>query len=243
MNNSIIQIDGKFYKKCKIVMLPTEKSELYSWVDSEGNKKLIFNPSVTMAHTDRFIIPQHLYIISDEEIKEDDFFLWKDKVYKFDYDRGYGIQTKTQEAIIFNNEEFSGNAIVNHSNIVGKIIASTDPELTTQKSHFSRKEHCIDYHFERLPRLSDAFLKAYCEKGKIEEILVEYKVFKQYRGDVGLIEWYAIKIAPDNTITIKPVKDSWNRKEVINLLRELYYESGHKESESDFLPNWISRNL
>ncbi len=53
-----------------------------------------------------------------------------------------------------------------------------------------------------------------------------------------------IKKAPDNTITIYPIKDSWNRNEIISLLKE-YRNSiipvGDKEIE--YLNEFIKENL
>lgn len=258
MQQEIINIGDKFYKKCKVAMLPIEKAikgcilkdmVLGGFRINKDKDGYQYNP--------KNFIAQHLYILSDEEIKENDFFLWKDKVYKFHYDRGYGIQTKTQETIIFNNEEFSGNAIVNHSNVVGKIIATIDPELTfTAKEHTKDLMKGCDYY---LPRLSNAFLKAYCEQGGIDDVLVEYELvqttskedYKYSNGQSNLNYEYRLKIAPDNTITIKPMKENWNREEVKNLLKSISYFTFEQTVyngreyyiEHEKIDKWIEENL
>jgi hypothetical protein len=91
-----------------------------------------------------------------------------------------------------------------------KVIASTDKSLN-------------------LPSPSNAFIQKYCEmNGKIDEINVEYievDVTETYAG----VEFYGEtevvigydeipKISPDNTITIKPIKNRFNREEVVNIL-------------------------
>ena len=53
--------------KCKIIMLPSEKSSLYL----EEHK---LRDNKTTMHIPIKPQPQHLYIISDEEIKEDNYY-------------------------------------------------------------------------------------------------------------------------------------------------------------------------
>ena len=73
-----------------------------------------------------------------------------------------------------------------------------------------------------LPQPSQQFIQKYIEeynnKGNIiTDVLVEYEEGKSYSGNEGLIikEW--LKINPkDNTITIKKVKDSWTREEILD---------------------------
>lgn len=81
MSHSLAKIDGKFYKKCKVVMLPTEKKSIIGGIVKRSvDNKLVLHTDVTQWHG----INQHLYILSDEEIKEGDWkynskldFIWK----------------------------------------------------------------------------------------------------------------------------------------------------------------------
>lgn len=73
MSQSLIQIDGKFYEKCKVVMLPTENA-------SNIVKRIVPDESIiyyknSVDNTETFHNPQHLYILSDEEIKEGDYVI------------------------------------------------------------------------------------------------------------------------------------------------------------------------
>lgn len=235
MNKGIIQVEGKFYKKCKVVMLPAEKATKGGLFVYKEN--VSFDNGVKANKGDLGIYafecvsthyqPQHLYILSDEPIKEDDQFIWKDRVYQFDWDRGYGIQTKTEETVIFNDEKFTGPVIVNHSNVVGKIVATTDPELIN------------------LPRPSDAFLKAYCEKGGIDEVLVEYERVKK-TGPLGLDYFdpmdFKLKVSPDNTITVK--EKLYSAQEVAELIISSFGElAGGMGYSHEKLDKWIEENL
>lgn len=100
-----------------------------------------------------------------------------------------------------------------------KIIASTDKSLG-------------------LPRPSDSFIKKYCELGGIEYVMVEYidTDLKTFNGD-EFENILNLKVAPDNTITIKSIKDSWNREEVIKIVKTMNSFPKH------LVDKWIEDNL
>lgn len=71
MNKGLIQVDGKFYKECKVVMLPTEKAiNGCILADQVMNKLRVNIKGGDYQYSPKNFIPQHLYIISDEEIKK-----------------------------------------------------------------------------------------------------------------------------------------------------------------------------
>lgn len=75
-----------------------------------------------------------------------------------------------------------------------------------------------------LARPSNEFLKKYCELGGIDEVLVEYEFYSassRNREKVGK----RLKVAPDNTITIKPVKDSFSLEEVIGFINKYHKDT------------------
>lgn len=228
MNKGITNVDGKFYLKCKVVMLPTEKASKI--ILNLKTKSLSYGREISEEFVRYGEELQHLYILSDEEIKEGQWRLNLEtnsfiKVYYYD-----AIDCK------LNPKKFK------------KIIATTDPELKIdiQRDAFV-ETNCP------LPRPSDAFLKAYCEKGGISEILVEYEYFENDTSEcIGMdsepngipFNGFTLKVAPDNTITIKPVKDSWNKEEMSQVVKkalyDLAYSVKHHNGEVD---KWIEQNL
>ncbi len=64
MNDKLIQIGGKSYKQCEVVMLPTEKASKILRTPTGLQYSDI--PMIKREH----LSPQHLYILSSEEIKE-----------------------------------------------------------------------------------------------------------------------------------------------------------------------------
>jgi hypothetical protein len=227
------------YKRCKVVMLTTNnkaiKNELF--IDQSNNKleKAIINGC---RHNS-----QHLYITSNEEIKESDWFI------KMNYNGGK--PTIYQECkLAFMNSEWLNSSDVKDC---FKIIATTDTSLKTKLySHESQDLMKISVYKDKvLPKPSDLFIQKYIEeynKGNvIIDILVEYEYIKTpaqifYSNDVPY-GYDRIKINPkDNTITIKKVKDSWNRNEVIKLINESYL-NGIKDIGLNNHNIWIKQNL
>ena len=108
-----------------------------------------------------------------------------------------------------------------------------------------------------LPKPSDSFISKYIEEynkgNQITDVLVEYE--KSYglvqKGLPGFPEddiswWYnKLKVDSNNTITIKKVKDSYSREEIINLLYK-YNDSiidRYSQLTNKDLDNWIKENL
>lgn len=211
------------YEKSKVVMLPTEKASKNGIAIGGINKELIFlntDNSVYNCNREDFNWePQHLYFLSDEVPKVGDW------VYDW-----FNNQIKKYE------EVGSGT----------KIIATTDSSLMKQELLGKNTHGGFFISDSYLPRPSNEFLKKYCELGGIDEVLVEYENDNRPNNEYG---WpMKLKIAPDNTITIKPIKDSWSRKEVTSLIHKAIYELTMPDGEPEFVEgyeinNWIKKNL
>lgn len=194
--------------KCNLVMLPTEnKSNI--WL-RQG--KLEVNSSASSR-----INPQHLYITSDDEIKEGDWVLTPEgKILQFGQVGTYLSKDK-------------------------KIIATTDSSLTVPTDIEERKDVLYD---NSLPQIPESFIKKFVEeynKGNvIKEVMVEYEIV---HPDLPILD--TIK---NINLIIEPIKDSWSREEV----EELLYKSldatvtSHpkiREVFNEQLSKWIKENL
>ena len=140
--------------------------------------------------------PQHLYIISDDEIKENGTHFYNPH--------------SGQLHISGNHTDYKA---VN-SNNCKKIIATTDTLLKIEING-NRGNLLPDVSFDiNLPQPSKQFIQKYVDeynKGReIKDVLVEYDVHKN--------SFIPLWIPKDNTITIKKVKDSYTREEVENLI-------------------------
>ena len=206
-------------KKSQVVMLATnEKANI-------GDIILCNNPAIervnwkgklgmcNIKNGDGEWKTQHLYILSDEKIKEGDWCLNLDTNDIFKLGK-YGV----------NNAK--------------KIIATTDTSLG-------------------LPLIPESFIKYYISeynKGNIiTDVEVEYEdngeegwIGDDYNGEPFWNEKLELKVNPDNTINIYPIKNSWNREEFEIAIRETWrvacsdtYEALSPELEDE----WVNEIL
>jgi len=139
------------YKKCKVVMLPTNEkaliyqSKLSKILGIKRDKKIINSR----------VIAQHLYILSDNEIKEGDWY------YSYLLNSRY-IAPKG----------FTKSKLTNPKSEY-KIIASTDPSLN-KWIKLNPGEL-----LQSLPSIPQSFIEEYVseynKENKIEEVMVKYQ--------------------------------------------------------------------
>lgn len=171
-------------KKCKVIMLPTEDKTQIYKARTFG---LGFKEIPTIyTHSGQ---GQHLYITSDDEIKVGDFYIHMQN--------GYGLRfTKCISKALPMDAR--------------KIIATTDTSIGYTDRQISPVPNFCTY-----PQPSQAFIEKYCELGGIDEVMVEfdYNLFVDQDTEEK-VESVWLKTNSHNEITIHPIKDSWNRKEV-----------------------------
>lgn len=174
-------------KTHKVVILPTtEASSLYK----AGNKLYYDAKSTFPASLNGAPVNQHLYIVSDEEIKEKDWFL----------------NTYDEEKAVYKSDKYSEDIL--SSNYKGKnykVIATTDKSLTTR---VERSLDAIDPSqlirsgIELIPQ---SFVKAYAEQGDIDEVQLEYYDKDHNFQDKGIYDTFfknKLKLRDDNTVII-----------------------------------------
>lgn len=204
------------YKKHKIVMLFTnEKSNIHC----------LEKPSTSLT-----VEKCSLYVLSNDEIKENDLPCW---AVNNNLDTVYQVQT------------------LEGSKNWKKIIATTKIRLGT--SEYS--ERYRESYFNPLPNISQSFIEYFVSdynRGNITtEVIVEYeecaagmcKVNNMTCGHSGC-EKPSLKINSDNTINIKPFKDSWNREEIFELFEKYLQYLTNKNSNLELSgKQWIEENL
>jgi hypothetical protein len=177
-------------------------------------------------------IEKEIYITTDEEIKESDWC----------YDSIYGIAQVTKIGnsgiLYFDKESFCLGGKEELSR-VRKIISTTDTKLGYGDEFGG---------WYPLSQPSQAFIEKYCKVGGIDEVLVEYIPYSDSQSFKTIL-----KVNSHNEITIHPIKDSWTREEVIELLKEssmLSFKHGIEVSlrggvtRGDFtITDWIEQNL
>jgi hypothetical protein len=217
MLKEIIKIGDKSYIKAKVVMLPTnEKANIQK---NELNE--VFNLTYPQ-HSNQGYISQHLYITSDEEIKESE----------------YGIDIRDNK--IFICERLLSNCyecgiLQYQKSYCHKIIATTDTSLGLPQPS---------------PQFIHKYIEEYNKGNIINDIMVEYetKLEWTYSHSGRKIQEEGnpfLKVDKNNQITITKVKDSWSRDEVIDLCRKshLHGEQGALKLHDETFKDWVEENL
>lgn len=220
-------IDDKAYEECQVVMLPSEFKE--TKIEKLRNILRYCPYSLKTRASGVF---QHLYVLSDEKIKEGDWFYDKDRneIYQFVKKDTFTHHGAKIPVGVYLSEKYRHNPFS-----CNKIIATTDESLKTwQYTCFSGEEI-----YSKLPNLSQDFIKEYCKIGGVDEIEVEYMqdyIDKEYGGGQLLVN-------PDNTINASFVKEEekvYSREEVKTLLFGLLGQGNIGRDEG---VNWIKENL
>ncbi len=201
------------FKRVQVVMLPTndinsdlelhiKRNKLYS--KQLHNTNYEYNKTISIITWNK----QHLYIISDDEIKEGDWYLYW-------FMGQQPNEGKIQQCIN------SSLAKCNRA----KIIATTDTSLKVKKESFIQGFEQLHKYIKinNLPQPPQQFIENYIEsynKGDvITDILIEYSYKGEQYNENSTLNTNHPKVNPkDNTITIKKLKDSWNEEEVFKLM-------------------------
>ena len=221
------------YKECSVILLPTDN------INKIGDICMFPYGFNIAAITDIGYPTQHLYILSDEEIKEEDWFIRNKEIHQCYISNSAEVGFKTNKNSVYCGIDTFWNKIY-----CKKIIATTNSELTKQVWSSDGKTIMAE---SNLPRPSEDFIKSYCEK-PIDKILVEYidNGSEEWMGDDenGEPFWnerWELKVNPDNTINTKSIKDSWNREEVRTLFDRYNEFIAHHDIEE--WNDWIEQNL
>ena len=205
-------------RKCKVFMFPTK---------SKSNIQLQMNGKLHLENGSSICLNsyQHIYIISDEKIENGDWYLSQDgKDIKISQCQGKEIPFLSK-----------------------KIIATTDTSLISINEQYfdvnkSRKSAVLEQ--KTLPQIPQKFIQYYIEEYNKSNIITEVEV--EYDCDHNQMPSRVIdllKINLDNTINIKPSKDSWNKEEVKQLCK-LAFKYHCDNSRTTSLPDkWIEENL
>lgn len=226
--------DNNNWKKCKVHAFSTSKiwnthSYPIHMYTNDGEWFTNGKELGKVINNDTDIRQYHLYITSDEEIEEGDWV----------YSKALNLVYKVEVLPLAASDS-------------KKIIATTDSNLVIPTPH-PYKEGVIKY--PPLPQPSQDFIKKYCDVGGIDEVIVEYINIYESKDLVGiggrdiLTCIPKLKISPDNTITIRKVKDSWTREEVISFAKDAAREGAEENWNGDGCISlhdtykWIEENL
>jgi hypothetical protein len=221
-------------KKHKVVTLPTDK---------KISKGLQIDSLAYSKFYDKFAIMDeprmlsygdwngyHLYIVSDDDIKEGDWIIVLRSNRIFNVPEGF----------IYDKEN------------VKKIIATTDNSLNSPTIMYPTVFF--------IPQLFiDTYISEYNKGNIITDVEIEYEecidIFKEHiltgsdtEKECKKYPYLRIKVGSNNTVTIHVPKTTWTRDEVIDLCNRAFYRNSPKAPlpfsyvDKDFY-QWVEDNL
>lgn len=215
-------------RKCNTILLHTNKAKNCFLINSEKKIRYI-NSFCTQAYLqDQEWRSYHLYIVSDEEIKEDDWC----------------IETKPgrSQTLCQADKDFVKKDCK-------KIIATTDMLLIRENDRRSSDSFDLtvytDREFVPKPCLASIDIYMILFQKNNEECLVEYK------NDI-------VQLDSAGRVSITELKSTWSKKEVENVIKSVLEATGYEirttmhgvgsnktyiEYNGADLENWIKRNL
>ncbi len=231
----------KIQKQHQIVLVPTDKPDIGGLTKKGTNISGPINCKHSIncitenmvkreGYTVDLDIPQHLYILSDEEIKEGDWFL-------------------EPNVDIRPSQYKSGMTLTKDDR---KIIATTDTSLLIEEKD---KLHTVNGdNYIKLPKPTNQFIQQWIDNGYPEFINVDYESYCTYgdncpskgaylKQDLCNIE-YKLKISSDNTINCSFIENNklYTKDEVIKLT-ELAFNVGREYSDNYHYSDFIKENL
>lgn len=145
-------------KKAQVIKLPTSGNNIPAIRYADNLKYQVCNSDYTanQLQTAGFDV-FHLYIVTDDEIKEGEKYLFRDDA--------------EQWHIHTNN----GDVAIQSSDRTKKIISTTDPDLVTKEIEvYEVQAQKMEGHYHKeLPSPSKSFIEEYCKAGGIDEVDVE----------------------------------------------------------------------
>ena len=220
MNGRFTYIGGKPYETCDVVMLPAKGIGSGIFLSTVYKELYFFDKRTSIEGA------QHLYILSSEEIKEGDMVM-----------NMYGNNKSIFRVTKILSGGYEGQKVGDKYCFYGlgktlkKIVATTD------SLYFGVHNEALNRPTFAVPRPSNDFIKKFVELQGIDKVLVEYRTDtypQMFSTEVRVIT--TLKVADDNTITIKPieVKNSWNQEELF-LCMQYYMEYITNLSDNDYV--------
>ena len=229
-------------KRAKAHLLPTDKAEncIIKHGEALGHIKGSHSQQYLKSHNES---SHHLYITTEDEIKEGDWclFFWDGMK---DGELGQ-VGSEPQQYLPSKGHTLNRN--------LRKIIATTDPKL-----HSTRLKDCPVNPEDNMVSVrgvskhSKEFIEEYCKAGGIDEVDVEYGLFHDgnFKDDDETHAFKATRkprVTSNNEIIIHSIEEKmYNREEVVQLFRDYQNAKARQilDGGEPLIPlEWIKENL
>lgn len=234
------------WKKQQLVMLPTDKAESGSLiVNTVANtmwKQLKGNSYFTQDYLSSIPAKSyHLYLLSDDEIKENDWCVFM----------GINNNTYIFKASIIDidleDEVVHTGTCYHKLKDCKKIIATTDGNLGFQESIYDPRSG-TGGKWIKLSQIPESFINKFITEYNNDNVITEVEVEFYHTHETGYDKELCIKINSDNTINIKEIVEkpyTKTKKELAKLLTTyaayLINDSDNKKLLS--VDEWIDKHV
>jgi hypothetical protein len=223
-------------KKHKVIMLPTDDiTDIIVPTQGVGKGVIHFREYYGSAVLDMNDKYQHLYFTSDEEIKENDWYMFTDYALKGQFEQAKEVESQ----VPFHN--------------CRKIIATTDKKLIILKGEFNFDVLPTTMSTEHsLPQIPQSFIEEYCKQGGIDEVELEVGLPQSIKDELlsgRLAEAdkndFILQLQINNEVITHLIEEKmYTIKEVENAYDTGYYNASSGGNGISFtFTDWIKENL
>lgn len=234
-------------KKTQIILLET-KDSTHRGIWKDVNNKLFFHNGITSAQ--RPNIPMHIYVCSEEEIKEGDWFAVLDrKTLQVNSSSTFANTIHRCTEVVNGNYAFDGGFVGkdHHLFICLKVIATKDSSLGDLQQIMPGSTGLAK---KSLPSIPETFIEQhitrYNEGNPIKEVMVEYETI---HADLAPNGWETLLKLNGNEIIISiPEEKLYTRAEVEELMTDLmdgdYIHTIKCRADIfTYVKDWLNKNL
>ena len=178
--------------KKEVLLLPTDEKAIVGSIVTRPSDGRAAQVNVLTQDDPQPCIHQHLYVLSDEKIKEGDWFIYDNEILHRD---------KGEVDSIWNDAIKNGK----------KIIATTDTALakTLKSSYVQFGTRVEETRTVQLPQLPQSFIKLFIDEWNLGNPIRQLEVEHEGEWDDHYQAYYAdsvsLKVNPDNTIRVRPL--------------------------------------
>lgn len=244
----MLKSNKKARKGDVVLNTPNDKLMIVDYRKEWSNYDTIHVEGTSFYEWDKAMLPQDLYLVTDDTLEVGDYYITE--LYN-DQDEKYLALEQVEEIVGVWVNNLNTNSTRHISNCK-KVIATTDSGLSTRYD-----ERYADVLIggkslnKSLPSPSkpfiDKYISEYNKGNAIKDCLVEYECDHSQMPQ-RVID--ILKVNKDNEITIKKVKDTYTREEVISLFKKYQYDYAQwalrMEDDINGRPiptEWINNNL
>lgn len=216
-----------------VVMVSTSKPATVNQIVSrKSDNRLAIVNVLTVEDPNRHLhTTQHLYILSDEKVKNGDWYVVELFKITGESDGLHLEQCKKIEDVWVNNFDV---VQTRHKDNCKKVIATTNPDLWKKENDGSKENQQFAQYLWDIPKIGldfvERFVKEWNKGNEIEKVMIEYLNTGGFCNEV-----WELKIRSNGTVIISPVEErKYTKMEIMNSLHK-----AELKHDKDYTKIWV----